>query len=321
MEPKFDKIDKKLISYLYHNYREPLTKIAKACRISRDQAEYRLKKLESSGILKKFATIFNYSALNFEEFVVLWLKLDCTKEQKTRLREELRKNKNVLTYFDVLGDYNLGFDCIYRDKHEFQRELGEFLNKHKKVIKDYSIFITTSSHFFPLKEFGISQPEKEFSLEDLKEKANLDDKYIKILKELNKNGRVKIIDIAKSVNLSAEMALYRLKNLYKKRIVLGSRIIFDMEKMNYFFGGLRLNLRHLNEKTKHEIFDYCRQHKSINALSFGIGKYNCIVQFFFREERQFRNSLRDFLEKFNNEINSSDIVLIENEGEIKTLPL
>ncbi|GAI76514.1 unnamed protein product [marine sediment metagenome] len=146
-------------------------------------------------------------------------------------------------------------------------------------------------------------------------------KDIKILKELDKNGRVKIIDISKSLNISAEMALYKLKNLYKNKIVLGSRIIFDMEKMNYFFGNLKLNLKHLSEKTKQEIFDFCKQHKFINALSFGIGEYNCLVQFFFSQEKQFRNSLKDFLEKFNNEINSSDIILVENEGEIKTLVL
>ncbi|GAI08628.1 unnamed protein product, partial [marine sediment metagenome] len=245
-------------------------KIAKTCRISRDQAEYRLKKLESSGILKKFATIFNYSALGFKEFIIVWLRLDCTKEQKLQLREELRKNKNILTYFDVLGDYDLGFDCIYKDKHEFQREFGEFMNKHKNIIKSYSTFITTSFNFFPLKEFDIKQTEKEFSLGNLNEKAKLDEKDIKILRELDKNGRVKIIDIAKSINISAEMALYKLKNLYKNKIVLGSRIIFDMEKMNYFFGNLKLNLKHLNEKTKQEIFHYCKQHKFINALSFGM---------------------------------------------------
>lgn len=321
MEFKFDATDKKLISHLYHNYREPLTAIAKACRISRDQAEYRLKKLESPGILKKYATIFNYSALGFEEFVVVWLRLNCTKEQKNSVREELKKNKNILTYFDVLGDFDLGFDCIYKNKHEFQKEFGEFLNKHKNIIKSHSTFITTSFSFFPLKEFDIKQNEKEFSLGDLKEKTKLDEKDIKILKELDKNGRAKIINIAKSINISAEMVLYKLKNLYKNKIVLGSRIIFDMEKMNYFFGNLKLNLKHLSEKTKQEISEFCKNHKFINALSFGIGEYNCLVQFFFSEEKQFRDSLKEFLEKFGNEINSSDIILIENEGEIKTLPL
>ncbi|GAI76519.1 unnamed protein product, partial [marine sediment metagenome] len=67
-------------------------------------------------------------------------------------------------------------DCIYKNKHEFQKEFGEFLSKHKNIVKNYSTFITTSFNFFPLKEFDIKQIEKEFSLGDLKEKAKLDEK-------------------------------------------------------------------------------------------------------------------------------------------------
>nr|MDA3837128.1 Lrp/AsnC family transcriptional regulator [Nanoarchaeota archaeon] len=231
MELQFDAIDKKLISYLYHNYREPLTTVAKACRISRDQAEYRLKKLESSGILKKYATIFNYPALGFEEFIVVWLRLNCTNEQKKSLRKELRKNKKILTYFDILGDFHLGFDCVYKNKSEFAKEFGEFLNNHKNIIQSYSTFLTISFDFFPLKEFDIKQTEKEFAMKDSINIPKIDNKDMKILKELEKNGRTKIIDIAKATNLSAENCLYKLKNLYKNKIILGSRIDFDMEKM------------------------------------------------------------------------------------------
>jgi len=318
---KLDKIDKKLISNIYHNYREPLTKIAKECKISRDQVEYRIKKLESQDIIKKFATIFNYSKLGFEEFIIVWLKLKATKNQKENLRKQLKENKNILTYFDCLGEYNIGFDCIYKDKQKFQKELSKILDKNKEIITDHSIFTTTSSIFFPLKEFEIQKTEKEFSIEDSKEKVRLEEKEIQILKELEKDGRIKIIDLAKKLNINAEKALYKLKNLQRNKIILGSRIIFDLEKMNYFFGNLRLKINSLNEKTKEEITNFCKNHKLINALSFGVGEYNCLVQVFFREEKQFRDSITELLERFNQEIISKDIILIQNEGEIKTLPI
>jgi len=320
MEFKFDKIDKKLISYLYHHYREPLTKIAKACKVSRDQVEYRLKKYESNGLIKKYATIFNYKLLGYNEFVVIWLKLNASKEQKEQIRKDFKKNKNVITYLDVIGKYNLVVDLIYKNKEEFEKEFGEFLQKHKSIIKDYSVFITTSTTFFPLKEFGLSQPEKEFVLETSKNKISLDDLEIKILNSLEKNGRAKIVDIATEANISAELALYKLKQLYKNKIILGTRIIFDLEKMNYFFGNLRLKIN-LNEKTKKELVSYCKQHKHINALSFGIGEYNCLIQVFYKEEKIFRNSLKEILSKFRDNIQKSDVILIENEGEVKTLPI
>ena len=125
MEFKFDKTDKRMISYLYHHHREPLTKIAKACKISRDQVEYRLKKYEQKGLIKKYATIFNYESLGYNEFIVVWIKLNSSKEQKKQIRGELKENKNVITYIDVVGKYDLAIDLIYKNKDEFQRD---FLN-------------------------------------------------------------------------------------------------------------------------------------------------------------------------------------------------
>ena len=105
MEFKFDKIDKKLISYLYHNYREPLTKIAKALNISRDQVEYRLKKYEQQGLIKKYATIFNYKLLGYNEFIIILLKLNASKEQKQTIRKEFQKNKNVNYLIEQIRDF------------------------------------------------------------------------------------------------------------------------------------------------------------------------------------------------------------------------
>jgi len=320
MEFKFDKIDKKLISYLYHHYREPLTKIAKSCKISRDQVEYRLKKYEQQGLIKKYATIFNYKLLGYNEFIIVWLKLNASKEQKQTIRKEFQKNKNIITFLDVIGKYDLVVDFIYKNKEEFEKEFTNFLQKHKTIIKDYSIFMTTSASFFPLKEFGLLQSEKEFVLEGLETKKKLDKKEIQILKVLEKNGRAKIIDIAEQTNLSAELVLYKLNQLHKKKIVLGTRIIFDLEKMKYFLGILKLKIKYLDDETKKKIFEYCKQHKFINSLSFGIGVHNCFIQIFYKQEKQFRDSLKDILQKFNNEIKESEILLIENEAEVKTLP-
>lgn len=321
MEFVFDKIDEKLISYLYHHHREPLTKISKACRVSRDQVEYRLKKYEKKEIIKKYATIFNYRLLGYDEFIVIWFKLNASEEQKKQIRDDFNKNQNIITYLDVIGKYDLVADLIYKNKEEFQREFSEYLQRHKSIIKDYSVFIATSTSFFPLKEFGLSLPEKEFVLENSKDRISLDDSEIKILNSLEKNGRAKIVDIAAEADISAELALYKLKQLYKKKIILGTRVIFDLEKMNYFFGSLRLKINALNDRLKKELVEYCKQHKYINAVSFGIGEYNCLIQVFYKEEKRFRKSLKEILNRFREDIQESDVILIENEGDVKTLPV
>jgi DNA-binding Lrp family transcriptional regulator len=320
MEIILDKIDKKLISYLYHHYREPLTKIAKACKISRDQVEYRMKKYESQGLIKKYATIFNYRALGYDEFVIVWMKLRSANE-KALLRKELEDSKSAITVFDVVGKYDLGADFVLRNKDEFQKTLGDILKKYDVV--NHSVFMTTKFEFFTLKEFEIFQQENmnysAFSNNSTK-KTVLDEKEIKIIKSLERNGRVKLIDIAKETNISSELILYKIKKMHENKIILGSRIVFDHEKFGYFFGSIRLKLKNIDEETIKKISKYCRYHRHINALSFGIGENNCLVQVFYKEEKIFRSTIKDFLYKFRDNIQTSDILLIENEGRIKTLP-
>ena len=103
---KLDKVDKKLLSYLYHNYREPLTRIAKACRISRDQVEYRLKKYEEKNIIKNYFTIFNFKAFNYNYFVVLFSK-------------DKKEIKNIVSFGNIVGKYNYFFNVLFKNLNEF----------------------------------------------------------------------------------------------------------------------------------------------------------------------------------------------------------
>ncbi|MFZ5955332.1 MAG: Lrp/AsnC family transcriptional regulator [Nanoarchaeota archaeon] len=315
---KLDKTDKKLLSYLYHHYREPFTDIAKACKISRTQVEYRMRKYENEGLIKKYMTIFNYSFLGYKELIIIWLKVA---ENHERIKKELEKMINVITVGEILNDYDLVADCIFKDREEFEKVFSDFLSKHQNDIEDYSIFLTTYAEFFPLKSFDSNYQEKSFEVINPEKPIKLDEKEIEILKLLEKNGRTRIIDIAGKTNLSSELVLYKLKQLYKNKVILGTKILFDMEKQGFYFGVLNLKLNNLTKERQNEIKEFCRFHKYINALSFGISEYNCIVQAFYEKEEEFRTVLKDFKNKFKNNIEKSKIILYENEGEVKTLPL
>ncbi len=315
---KLNKQDKKMFSYLYHHYREPLTKIAKACRISRDQVEYRLKKYEKEGIIKKYLTIFNYSLLGYNEFVIVWLKI---KNNKELIKKELKSMKKVITLGDEISSYDLFVDFVFKNKLDFEKEFYSFLKKHEADIIDYSIFTTSYGEFYPLKTFGFSDEEKIYVVSDLIKTIQLKNKDLEILKILEKNGRTKIIDIARKTGLSSELIVYKLKQFYKNKIILGVKIQFDIEKLGFYFGNLRIKLKNLDGKTRKELRTFCKQHKHINALFFGLGDYNCLIQVFYQNEEEFRKTIKDINKKFKNQIETSQIFLIENESEAKTLPI
>lgn len=310
---KLDAIDKKLLRSIYHNCRNPITQIAKACRISRDQAEYRLKKFESKGLIKKYLTIFNYSLLGYNEFAIVWLKLSSKKES---LKKELEKNPNVISTGEFLSNYDLFINFIFKDKQDFEDNFNKLLENNREII-NYSIFSTTYSEFYPLKDFGELKEAREYNFTEPSKKVEISQKDLSIMGELEKNGRIKISDLAGKIDISGELLAYKLKQLRKRKIILGNRVQFDMEKLGFNFATLRLRLSHLE---KEKIKSFCKNHKHINALAFGISNYNCIVQFFYQEEKELRDSLRDLNNIFQGIIQRSELLLIEKEGRARTLP-
>jgi Lrp/AsnC family transcriptional regulator for asnA, asnC and gidA len=94
--------DYKLLSYLYHNYDEPLSKIAKATKLSRDQVEYRINKYLKEGLIRKFFPIFDWSKLGYNTLAILLLKFE-----KPKMAEDfskiLQNNKNCMSYGKIYG--------------------------------------------------------------------------------------------------------------------------------------------------------------------------------------------------------------------------
>ena len=95
--------DISLLSYLYHSERESINKIAKACKLSREQVNYKLKKFRESGLIEGFVTLFNYPSLGYN----LWATLLIKSKEKLNLSNI----KNIINTSEIIGyyDYYISF--------------------------------------------------------------------------------------------------------------------------------------------------------------------------------------------------------------------
>lgn len=57
-----------------------------------------------------------------------------------------------------------------------------------------------------------------------------------------------------------------------------------------------------------------------NPFCTRIAKHNCVVQVLYNTDEQLRSAAREFVGKFSSEINAYNILLVENESDVKTLP-
>ncbi len=312
--------DYNLLSYLYHNNRESITKIAKATKLTREQVDYKIKKYIDTGLIKGFHTLFDYGKFGYNHFVILLLKFEKTSSINI-FSQKLNKNKNCISYGHVYGKYDLFLNCIFKNEEELSNFISDLISDKTNRVSDYFIIKPFFAELYPLKFFNHKNRENFTVVGTVSEERKFDKKDIGILKIIAKNGRIKLIDIAKKLNTSSELALYKLRKLYKDKVILGSRIQFNMAELGYHFSLVLLNIRNFSDENKEKMKRFSRNSKHVNSLIFSLTRPNCIVQLFHKDQVELKHTINEIKELFKDEYIDIDIMhLSEDEGEINTLP-
>src|SRR3989344_4324649 len=188
-------IDYKLLSYLYHGYNEPLSKVARATKLSRDQVEYRINKYLKEGLIRKFCPIFNWKKLGYDILATLLLKFE-----KPKMVEDFSKNlitdQNCISYGKVYGKYDLYLNCIFKDEKEINYFISTLFENENNFVTDYIIIRPQFVELYPLKWFNHNKEDYLIYSPEAKKEIKLDKTNLKILKILSEDGRTRLIDIA-----------------------------------------------------------------------------------------------------------------------------
>jgi len=312
--------DYKLLNYLYHSDNEPLSKIAKATKLSRDQVEYRINKYLSEGLIRNFIPFFDLSKLGYDVLAILLLKFE-KPIMAQDFSKSLIKDKNCMSYGKVYGKYDLYLNCIFKDEKELNEFVSNLFENENNFITDYIIIKPQFAELYPLKFFNQNKEDYLLLSSDTKKEIKLDKTDIAILKILSDNGRTRLIDMAIKLNISSELAFYRLKRLKKEKVILGNRIQFNMSSLGYFFTIILINFRNFSKKNKSKIRSFAKNSKNINSLIFNLHKPNCIIQLFHKEEIEIRRCIEKIKTLFKEDSIEINILLIgEDEEKIRPLP-
>ena len=312
--------DKKLLAYLYSNSREPLSKISKDIKLSREQVKYRINKFEKDNLIQGYIPLINNNKLGYNIISLVLFKLANNNKLK-EFKQKLKSSKNRILTVETLTKYDIGGLYIFKNEKQRNEYLEELLQENHKNIKEYKILEPYFSEIYPLKFLDSEKVTPKILRDYPKEKYKLDEKEKNILKVLNKNANTKIIDIARKTNLSAELVVYKLKKLKKENILLGTRAYFNMEKMGYYYSDLLIRLHNFSKKNQEKLRDFAKKHKNIDSLMFFLGNPNCYMQIFYESVKEIYQTINDLKNSFQDETIDIEIMPLKNEGEeINILP-
>jgi len=141
MSGELDAIDAKIASLLVRDAKTKVSDIARRCGLSRQTVAARIRKMESSRLIKGYRAVLDYEKLGVKFFFVLFLKLGLLDEANSSAAlKEFLASPNVLLDCSVTGEWDVLQILGFRSTQEYD----EFIHRLRTVYG--SLFRDTKSH-------------------------------------------------------------------------------------------------------------------------------------------------------------------------------
>jgi len=232
-----DKVDLKILAVLVNNSRTPLSEIAKKVRLSRTSVEYRIKKMKENELIVGSRTVVNLPKIGHNSYHVFVepLKLD---DEKILL-EKAVSNPAVNAVISYSGRFGMEISIIAKSPSEFMtncEKLFEGLNINYStplmLLNTVHSLILPRTFFKNIESVEISEIYTPVSIKNIE----LDEIDIAILKKISNNADFNIIQLAKELGITKDIAKYRINKMISNQIVLQFR-----PAINYSALGLSIH--------------------------------------------------------------------------------
>ena len=292
-----DEIDKKIMFELDKNSRRSIKEISKVLKLKKDTVAYRVKQLEENKIIYGYYTVIDYSKLGYM-LGRLYIKFQNTNlEIEEKIINYLLNLKSTFTVYRTEGQCDLAIGFLVKSLEEYNEILIKFQEKYKQYIYDkkVSIFINWIQHY---RNYLVEERLRDYSglSTGKSEKMNFDNVDVEILKTISENSKFSLIDLSKKLKLSSMALIYRIKQLQKKKIILGFRALIDYSKFNYEYYKIDLEIEDLTKLN--QLKNYAKQHPNVLYEDITMGGSDFEFDAELKGSEDFYKLIEDLKEKF-----------------------
>lgn len=290
--------DRKILSELDMDARQPISVIAKKVGLSRQVTEYRIKRLETAGIIKGYFPVINHFSLGFRTLRLRIILQNSNMEIEKIIINYYQKHEKIAWIVHVEGIWDLAIGFYVKDLNEELKILEELMdnfgsNIHEKHIS-YPCFVIHLNNKLMLNYPG---KIKKWTVSD-QGKIDLDDMDKKILEYISKKGNESIINISAKLGIPQRKVRNRLEFFLKKHIVLGFNVKLDLAKLGITHYKVLVNYSKCTAKTESMIFSYLEKEEHVVYITKPIGQYDLEFEIISRSTAENTKLLQKFKEKF-----------------------
>ncbi|MEK6953275.1 MAG: Lrp/AsnC family transcriptional regulator [Nanoarchaeota archaeon] len=306
--------DKKLIYLLDLNSRSKEIELARQLKTSKQVINYRIKRLESEKIIKKFQTVINLDSLGIGIYTNVYFKiLGASKAKEEEIINFLINNNNV-GYIALLGGrFDLSIVLVAKNIQQLEENLNSIINRYSEELREHMVSLRTFGVKFPKKYLLVRKVEakriftKERNLEKI---DNLDKQILQILSQ---NSRLSIVDISNKLKIPFSTIRARIKSLESRNVIAGYSILPDLNKLGMLNYKLFIKLRNKSEDSYKKLLSFSEAHKNIIWVFKTLGEHDCELRIEAESQEKYQEIIKEIRSHFSQIIEETETVIVFNE--------
>jgi len=291
-----DEIDRKILFELDRDSRQSVAELSRKLALGRDRINYRIKKLQTSKILRGFSTAINPYRFGLVVYKT-YLKLENNKRRIGHMLADLERHKHVTWMAECDGRWDLMFSILAKDPQQFHSLQEKILFDFSDIITDVHVYTVVHALCFR-KSYLLEERSDHFVFGGPPEQHKLDRIDFNILKLLSEDSRTPIKKIAAVLGSTAMVVQYRIKKLEELGIIIGYRVDLDLSSLGMMFFKAQLDLASFGRHDQEELLEYCKNDPHITYYIRQMGECLVEIELEVADFQQYNAIIDDLRERF-----------------------
>ena len=181
--------------------------------------------------------------------------------------------KYNLTVYRTEGSWEIATGFQVPSIKAFNDSYRKFQEKYRRYILEDNVSVFYEFVQY-LKNYLVPEESRNYEsfVTETAEKINYDKIDFRILKLISDNSKIQLLDIANKMKMTSMAIKYRLKQLEKKKVILGYRALIDHTKLGYEYYKVDMQIEDSTKLKK--LQEYCKQHPNIIYENKVIGGFD-----------------------------------------------
>jgi Lrp/AsnC family transcriptional regulator, leucine-responsive regulatory protein len=301
--------DRKILRELDLNGRIQHSELAKKVRLSKQVIKYRIEKLEKENIIQGYNALIDISKLGQTIYVVYLKLIQISSAKEKEWIDKIEKHRNVLAVGKNAGQWDLTIALRCQNNQELDFILKEIISNKSENIKEKLITSEIEATYFSM---NIIHKEKiqETSTQKIQNIEKLDKEDGQIISILSKNCRTSLLEISEKIKMSPNGVKNRIKNLEKKKIIVGYKTKINYEKLGYLHFRVFLHLSRYTDEFYNNIKVFLSQRGNVESISRNIGYADIDFRCYSKDILELYNLISELKDNFLQNIIGIDSVPI-----------